>query len=98
MDVSGDTLREIGAANSGEVVLELRKSLYGWKQAGRLWSQLLHARRTDAGFVRCVTDICLYFRQGDDKIVVVGVYVDTLLVIETNAAAVDRLFDGLMTL
>ena len=32
-DISGDALLEIGAANSGEVVLELRKSLYSLKQA-----------------------------------------------------------------
>ena len=31
MDVSGDTLRDLGAANSGDVILELHKSLYGLK-------------------------------------------------------------------
>ena len=36
MDVSDDTLRDLGAANCDEVVLELRKSLYGLKQAERL--------------------------------------------------------------
>ena len=36
MDVSGETLRELGAANSGEVVLDLRKFMYGLKQVGSL--------------------------------------------------------------
>ena len=31
------------AASANELVLELRKSLYGVKQAGRLWSRLLQA-------------------------------------------------------
>ena len=98
MDVSDDTLRELGAGNSGEVVLELCESLYGFKQAGRLWSQLLHTRLTDAGFVRCVTVMCLYFRRDEEELVVVGVYVDVLLAAGTSAAAVEKLFEGLATL
>ena len=31
-------------AHAGEVVLELRRSLYGLKQVVRLWSQILHSR------------------------------------------------------
>ena len=98
MDVSDDILRELGAANFGEVVHELRKSLYGLKQAGRLWIQLLHARLKDAGLVRCVTDICLYFRHDDEELVVVGEYVDDLLAAGTSAAAVEKLFEGLAPL
>ncbi|CAH0522555.1 unnamed protein product [Peronospora belbahrii] len=52
MDMSDGSLRDLDVANSGDVVLELRKSLYGLKQVGRLWSQILHERLTDAGFVR----------------------------------------------
>ena len=98
MDVSSDTLRELGAANAGEVVLELRKSLYGLNQAGRLWSQLLHARLVDAGFVRCVTDMCLYFRRDYGELVVVGVYVDDWLATGKIAVALEKLFEGLKTL
>ena len=36
MDESGYTLRELGAANLGEIVLDLRNSLYVFKQSGRL--------------------------------------------------------------
>ena len=96
--MSDDTLRELGASNSGEVVLELRKSLYSLKKAGRIWSQLLHARLTDAEFVRCVTEMCLYFRRDDEELVVVGVYVDDLLAVGTSAAAVEKLFEVLAKL
>ena len=51
MSLSESTLRKIGAAHPGEVVLELRRSLDGLKQAGRLWRQFLHARLCDAGYV-----------------------------------------------
>ena len=96
--MSDDTLRELGAANSGEAFLELRKSLYSLKKAGRIWSQLLHARLTDAEFVRCVTDMCLYFRRDDEELVVVGVYVDDLLAVGTSAAVVEKLVEVLAKL
>ena len=98
MDVSGNTLREIGAASSGEVVLELRKSLYGLKKAGCLRIQLIHAWLTGAEFVRCVTDMCLYFRHDDKELDVVGVYVDDLLATGASTAAVEKLFEGPATL
>ena len=37
MTVSESTLRKVGAIHPGEVVLELRRSLYGLKKAGRLY-------------------------------------------------------------
>uniref|UniRef100_A0AAV1V2L8 Uncharacterized protein n=1 Tax=Peronospora matthiolae TaxID=2874970 RepID=A0AAV1V2L8_9STRA len=52
MPVSKETLRAQGVSNTSELVLELRKSLYGLKQAGRLWSQLLHSKLSTTGFTR----------------------------------------------
>ena len=50
MPVSKEMLRAQGVSNASELVLELRKSLYGIKQAGRLWIQLLHAKLSDCRF------------------------------------------------
>ena len=72
MTLSDGTLREVGAAHAGEVFLELQRILYGLKQAGRLWSQLLHARLSDASFTRCAADICLYDKR-DGELFVVGI-------------------------
>ncbi|CAI5716713.1 unnamed protein product [Peronospora effusa] len=98
MDVSGDTVKELEATNVSELALQLRKSLYGLKQAGRLWSQLLHTRLFDAGFQQCESDMCLYWKQDGSDLVVVGVYVDDLLATGTIAAAVDRFFTSLGSL
>uniref|UniRef100_A0AAV1UMW7 Uncharacterized protein n=1 Tax=Peronospora matthiolae TaxID=2874970 RepID=A0AAV1UMW7_9STRA len=98
MTVSESTLRNVGAMHPGEVVLELRRSLYGLKQAGRLWSQLLHARLSDAGYVRCVSDMCLYHKRDGEELVVVGVYVDDLLATGTSVAAVESFFASLASL
>lgn len=52
----------------------------------------------DAEFVRCVTNMCLYFRRDSEDLVVVGVYVDILLATRTSAAAVEKLLEGLAKL
>ena len=98
MDVDEATLKMLGATSKKELVLELRKSLYGLKQAGRLWSQLLHAKLCSAGFTQCVADMCLYWKHDGKDTVVVGVYVDDLLATGTDAAAVDRFFASLASL
>ena len=69
----------MGAKDKQEVVLELRKSLYGLKKAGRLWNQLLHQKLNEARFRQCISDMCLYWKCDNIGIVVVGVYVDDLL-------------------
>ncbi|CEG42617.1 FOG: Transposon-encoded proteins with TYA, reverse transcriptase, integrase domains in various combinations [Plasmopara halstedii] len=92
MDIKDKQLKKLGATNASEVALELKKSLYGLKQAGQLWSQLLHARFTDAGFKQCISDMCLNFKREEEVLTVVGVYVDDLLVTTTRAAAVEHFF------
>uniref|UniRef100_A0AAV1T191 Integrase catalytic domain-containing protein n=1 Tax=Peronospora matthiolae TaxID=2874970 RepID=A0AAV1T191_9STRA len=98
MQVSEETLRTHGATSASELVLELRKILYGLKQAGRLWSLLLHAKLVDAGFVRCESDMCFYWKREGADLVVVGVYVDDLLATGTSAAAVEILYESLASL
>ena len=95
MRISEETMREQGVKGAEELVLELRKSLYGLKQAGRLWSQLLHERLVEAGFKRCESDMCFYWMNEGEDLVVVGVYVHDLLVTGTSADKVDSLFESL---
>ena len=42
--------------------LELKKNLYGQKQAGRVWNQYLHNGMLARGFVQSKVDMCLYYR------------------------------------
>uniref|UniRef100_A0AAV1VBX8 Integrase catalytic domain-containing protein n=1 Tax=Peronospora matthiolae TaxID=2874970 RepID=A0AAV1VBX8_9STRA len=98
MEVNDTTLQQLGEKDKNGVVLQLKKSLYGLKQAGRLWSQLLHSSLTDAGFLRCCSDMCLYWKYEGAELVVVGAYVDDLLVTGTSTAVVDRFFVSLSTL
>jgi hypothetical protein len=79
-------------------VLKLQRSLYGLKQAGRLWNNLLHAQLINIGYARCKTDLCLYFKRKGRDIAIVGIYVDDLLATATSPQLVKDLFDSLQTL
>ena len=57
MKVVESVLKKLGVDKKDKLALRPKKSLYGLKQAGRLWSQLLHAKMVDVGFTRCVTDM-----------------------------------------
>uniref|UniRef100_A0AAV1TTB1 Reverse transcriptase Ty1/copia-type domain-containing protein n=1 Tax=Peronospora matthiolae TaxID=2874970 RepID=A0AAV1TTB1_9STRA len=98
MPVSEETLRSQSVSDASELVLELRKSLYGLKQAGRLWNQLLHSKLSSAGFTRCESDMCFYWKRDGDDLVVAGVYVEDLLATGTSAAAAERFFASLASL
>ena len=75
------------------LVLKFQRNLYGLKQAGRLWNNLLHAQLLDIGNTRCKTNLFLYFKRKGCDIAIVGVYVDALLVTATNP----QLFEDLLT-
>jgi hypothetical protein len=74
------------------------KSLYGLKQAGRLWNELLHQVLTDSGYTRCLNDLCLYYKRDEDGLTVIGVYVDDLLVTATSEERKKELFERLRQL
>ena len=66
------------------------KSLYGIKQTGRLWNQLLHQTLVQAGFTQSVTDVCVYYKMIGLGTIVVGVYVEKLLATETREGLLDQ--------
>ena len=80
-----------GFAVKGEEhkVLRLRKALYGLRQAPRAWNTKLDATLGELGFQRCATEHALYtWRRGKEELVV-GVYVDDLIVTSAHAEDID---------
>ena len=63
-------------------LLYLRRALYGTKQASRLWQNALREFLTHPaqGFVCSTTDPCLYHRSIGDEEIILGIYVDDILV------------------
>jgi hypothetical protein len=76
-------------------VLKLQRSLYGLKQAGHLWNNMLHPQLIGIGYTRCKTDLCLYYKHEGSHIAIVSIYVDDLLATATSSAMVEDLFNSL---
>ena len=58
----------------------MRKVLYGPRQAPRAWNTKFDATLGELGFTRCATEHALYTRRWGKEELVVGVYVDDLIV------------------
>ncbi|KAG2762052.1 hypothetical protein PC129_g919 [Phytophthora cactorum] len=100
MEISSETREKerLGFGEDDELVLELRKTLYGLQPAGRLWSKFLYSKRKAIGFEQSLTDMCVYYRRDGCEILIVGAYVDDLLVTGTRQELVDGFFGELSEL
>ena len=81
-------------------VLRLKKALYDLKQAPRAWYFKLHSCLHSLGFIKSDYEQSLYLKRSDANILIVGVYVDDLIVtgssfvvIEDFKAEMTREFD-----
>jgi hypothetical protein len=63
--------------HSGKIV-RLLKSIYGLKQAGRIWNILLDAELGKMGFKRIHADFCIYILKDGDYLCIIAVYVDDI--------------------
>lgn len=81
------------------LVLKLQKALYGSKQAGHLWQQLLKSFLIDpktCGFVQCPTDPCLYTKKlKNGNIIIIGTYVDDLCIAHNDPKAFNAFLETL---
>ncbi|MCP4569438.1 MAG: hypothetical protein GY841_17825, partial [FCB group bacterium] len=76
-------LNELKQRN-GRTVLKLKKSLYGLKQAGRMWNNMLDEELKKLGFRRSMVERCLYFRTRNEKLIIVGIYVDDVIAVSPD--------------
>lgn len=66
------------------LVCKLEKSLYGLKQAGRTWYERINSELERMKFTRLQTEHCTYIKQTNESIVVIGLYVDDLVLISNS--------------
>jgi hypothetical protein len=71
-------------------VLRLRKALYGLRQAPRAWNSKLNDTLKKMDFVQSEHEHAMYRRSHDDDILLVGVYVDNLVITGSSLAAVEE--------
>lgn len=73
-----------------QYVLRLSKALYGLRQAPKAWSVKLDKRLKKLGFRRCASEQAIYIRGVGKKAIILGVYVDDLIVIGSEPADVEN--------
>jgi hypothetical protein len=76
-----------GFAEEGKegMVLKLHNALYGLRQASRAWNSMLDASLCMLGFSHCnTTEHGLYTRSSAGAVLIMGVYVDDLLIVGVN--------------
>ncbi|KAG5666425.1 hypothetical protein PVAND_014454 [Polypedilum vanderplanki] len=61
-------------------VLRLKKSLYGLKQAARVWNQTIHQVLIQDGFIQSQADMCFYIKNLSDKSCYLIIHVDDILI------------------
>ncbi|SCZ94112.1 BZ3500_MvSof-1268-A1-R1_C079g00423 [Microbotryum saponariae] len=82
--------------HKARLVLRLRRSIYGLKQAGRIWNRHIDASLRDLGYTATGTDHCVYSRIDDRRRPhYIALYVDDLLMISPDLAEIERVISGL---
>ena len=67
----------------------LKKSIYGLKQSGRNWNQLLDAFLKEQGFQQSELDLCLYTKSQDNAVVKIIIWVDDIILASTHTSQID---------
>jgi hypothetical protein len=63
-----------------ECVLKLNRALYGIKQAPREWHAEIHTFLLSLGYVSCRKDSCLYVKHTSAHMIIIGLFVDDIIV------------------
>jgi Reverse transcriptase (RNA-dependent DNA polymerase) len=72
-------------------VWKLRKSIYGLKQASREWYAKVSAEFSQLGFTRLHSDYAVFIKREADHIIIIGVYVDDMLMLSNGVAYIVNL-------
>lgn len=65
--------------SQGEKVCKLKKSLYGLKQAARVWNETVKRALTEYGYTQSTIDPCLFYKKTNGKWCYVLIYVDDII-------------------
>jgi hypothetical protein len=71
-------------------VCKILKSLYGLKQTPKQWHEKFDTTLTSVGFAINEADMCVYYRCGGGKGVILCLYVDDILIFGTNIDVINE--------
>lgn len=76
-------------------VCKLKKALYGLKQALRAWFDKLRSVFESWNFCRAKSDTSLFFKQNENELIILLVYVDDIIVTGSNNVEIEQLICNL---
>ena len=79
--------------NGKALVWLVKKSLYGMKQSGRNWYFMLKDFMIQQGFKQSGADPCVYTKRTKNGVIIVGTYVDDLIIGASSTADRDAFLD-----
>ena len=79
----------------GDLIVKLKKALYGLGESAKLWNELLSEELEELGFTANRKDRCVFNKTINDVQMTVLVYVDDLLITCADKASIGVLFDSL---
>ena len=63
----------------------LLRTLYGLKQSGKVWNDLINSVLIELGFIACSGDKCLYVYYHNMILIIIALYVDDMLAANNSA-------------
>lgn len=81
--------------NKEHMVCKLNKSLYGLKQAAKVWNDKIHKVLEEYGFNQSETDPCLYIKVIDDVWIYLIIYVDDIIIRSKEEKLINDVMDML---
>ncbi|KAI5708540.1 hypothetical protein M8J77_024816 [Diaphorina citri] len=87
---------ELPDGSFGGKYCRLLKSIYGLKQASRVWNLELDSFLKELNFVQSKYDPCVYLRKQGNSCIYIAVYVDDLLIFSNDKSDKKKLKDNLM--
>ena len=73
-----------------DLVCKLKKSLYGLKQSSRCWSRTFRESMESLNFKQSQADPCIFIKRSEaNKLTIVAIYVDDLIIIATTEEEMD---------
>lgn len=76
-------------------VYKLKKSLYGLKQAARVWNKTIHQVLVNDNFVQSQADKCLYIKKFNSKECYLILHVDDILIAGSDKEIIDQTYFNL---
>ncbi|TPX50909.1 DNA-directed DNA polymerase [Synchytrium endobioticum] len=76
---------------SSDTVMKVNKSIYGLKQAGRMWNQKIHSVLIKIGLTATVSDPTIYYKIQENESTFLMLFVDDMLLASSSMASLEHI-------